>query len=478
VSEPRILYRFTRDLRVDDHAGLAEAAQYGELVPVLVVDRALESRVSRSAGRASFACASIAALDRALTQRGARLVVRRGAAGSALRSIARATGACGVAWSASYDAPGMREDQRLRSELEESGLRALVVHDAPAIAPEETEAARTGGRDGYRAFVPYFERWRTCTPASYDVPLLVRFALTDLHSERLPEPLDFGCTQSAHGDHGPGAAEVLERFLRERAGQYALAVNTPGDDGTSRLSAHLSFGTISARRVVRATKECLEDPFLLAEERASLRLFLRSLAMRDFFLQLAYTHPETSEQPLQERMRGFSFARTGAALDAWRAGRTGFPLVDAGIAQLHRTGWMHPRVRAVAASFLCFDLGFDWRVGRDEWDRWLVEDEPALASGNWQWVAGVGADMAQYPRIYNPEKQRRRLDPQGRYLRQWLPEFEQAAAGAMRVNRHGHGQLPLPLFQTSYPDPVVDHDARARAFLQRYRAFMSGSAHA
>ncbi len=145
-----------------------------------------------------------------------------------------------------------------------------------------------------------------------------------------------------------------------------------------------------------------------------MRLFLRALAHRDFFLQLSWFHPQTRNEPLQEKMRGFTSERSHPALDAWRAGTTGYPLVDAGIRQLHATGWMHPHVRAVAASWLCFDLGVDWRVGRDEWDRWLIEDDPALATGNWQWIAGVGADMAQYPRIYNPERQRRRYDPGGR----------------------------------------------------------------
>ncbi len=122
-------------------------------------------------------------------------------------------------------------------------------------------------------------------------------------------------------------------------------------------------------------------------------------------------------------MRGFAFARSHPALDAWRSGRTGFPLVDAGIRELRATGWMHPRLRAIAASFLCFDLGVDWRVGRDDWDRYLIEDAPALAVGNWQWIAGVGADLAAYPRIYNPLKQARRFDPAAQYVRRWIPEL-------------------------------------------------------
>ena len=173
-------------------------------------------------------------------------------------------------------------------------------------------------------------------------------------------------------------------------------------------------------------------------------------------------------------MRAFGFAHSHPALDAWREGRTGYPLVDAGMRELRATGWMHPRVRSVAASFLCFDLGVDWRVGRDAWDAELVEDDPALSTGNWQWAAGVGADLAQFPRIYNPRKQARAFDPAGTYVRRWIPELAgapnaelfDAAAQARRR------QLTLPLFGDSqYPAPVVDHEPVAREFLARYAAF-------
>lgn len=467
------LYRFTRDLRLDDHAGLAQAAAYGEVVPVLVIDRALETRMASSPRRAAFFCASVAALADALNERGSRLIVRRGAPGPALKHLARAVGASGVAWSASYDESSMRSDVRLQSELEEAGLRAIVVHDAAAIAPDEVTATRTNVTSGYRAFAPYFELWRTMPVASHHVPLLVRFAKSDLQSQALPHATEFGTSEREAQGGSAAAAATLARFLGESAVQYAVAVNVPSDDRTSHLSAHLSFGTISARDVVRATVLRLEDPFLLTEERASLRLFLRSLALRDFFLQLAHFHPQTHEQPLQDRMKRFERPRTHAALDAWRAGRTGFPLVDAGIRQLHATGWMHPHVRAVAASFLCFDLGVDWRVGRDEWERWLVEDDPALAGGNWQWIAGVGADMAQFPRIYNPEKQRRRFDPAGAYVKRWIPELAHVPLGALRAS---DGQLALPLFGADrYVAPVVDHTAAARAYLAQYRTFVDAS---
>ena len=222
---------------------------------------------------------------------------------------------------------------------------------------------------------------------------------------------------------------------------------------------------------MRATCERSADPFLLVEERTSLKLFLRSLAQRDFFLQLGWYTESLAEEPLQAKMRGFAFARTHRQLDAWRSGRTGYPLIDAGIRELRATGWMHPRVRAIAASFLCFDLGVDWRVGRDEWDRYLTEDDPALAAGNWQWIAGVGADLAAYPRIYNPLKQARRFDPAAAYVRRWIPELANLSDAAILDPEAGRRapQLELPLFgQQSYPVPVLDHEAAARAFLERY----------
>jgi deoxyribodipyrimidine photo-lyase len=226
--------------------------------------------------------------------------------------------------------------------------------------------------------------------------------------------------------------------------------------------------------VLRAVLLRCEDPFLLSEERLSLRLFLRSLAMRDFFLQLGFYCGPFDDEALQPKMRGFTFARSHPALDRWRGGKTGFPLVDAGVRQLHETGWMHPHVRSVVASFLCFDLGVDWRIGRDEWERWLIEDDPVLANGNWQWIAGVGADMAQFPRIYNPEKQRRRYDPSGAYVKRWVPELAQVPMSAWGGGAHNDEQPMLPLFsRDAYPAPVVDHGREARAFLERYNAFVT-----
>ncbi|MDP9025555.1 MAG: DNA photolyase family protein [Candidatus Eremiobacteraeota bacterium] len=465
MTPERVIYRFRYDLRLADHAGLAQAAASGDIVPVVVLDHLLEQRLARSSRRAAFFSACVASLDASLREHGSRLIVRRGSAGTVLKNIARASGAKSVFWAASYDASTMQSDERLQSDLEEAGLRATVVHDAPAIAPEETASAREDG-SGYRAFAPYFETWRTLAVSSYEAPLLLRFSHTDLQSEPLPDAA--GSRESDAGERG--ALTTLKHFLEGAAVTYATGMNAPADHGTSRMSAHLSFGSISARSIVRAVVERSEDPFLLAEERSSLRLYVRSIAMRDFFLQLGWYAPHTHDRPLQEKMRYFSTSRTHPALEQWREGKTGYPLVDAGIRQLHQTGWMHPHVRAVAASFLCFDLGVDWRVGRDEWERWLIEDAPALATGNWQWIAGVGADMAQFPRIYNPHKQRRRFDPDGTYVRRYVTELAHVPTGAWQTSRSSSPQLVLPLFaDDGYPQPVVNHEQAAGDYLQRYR---------
>jgi deoxyribodipyrimidine photo-lyase len=474
MADGPFIYRFGKDLRLDDHAGLAAAAARGAVLPLLAMDAAMEVRLRASPRRAAFYCAAVRALDAELRERGSRLIVRRASAQEAVLRLARDTGAAGAAWSASYDDAGMRQDASLHEALEGEGLRAVVVHDAPAVAPEQSAEARSAEGSGYRAFAPYFEVWRELPIASHESPLLLRFAGAELDGEALPEPREFGAGDAPGAAGSAAARRRFATFLRQRAPQYAIDANVPSEDGTSGLSAHLSFGTISARSIALAVRERLADPFSVSEQRLSLRLFLRALAHRDFFLQLSWFNPQTHDEPLQAKMRGFRWSESHPALDAWRAGATGYPLVDAGIRQLRRTGWMHPHVRAVAASMLCFDLGVDWRVGRAEWDKLLVEDDPAIATGNWQWIAGVGADMAQYPRIYNPERQLRRYDPAGLYVRRWIDELREVPLEAWQPRANSSDQLRLALFADGeYPPPAIDHAVAARAFLRRYREFVS-----
>ena len=467
------VYCFSVDLRLDDHAGIAAAAAYGEVLPALVIDEVLAGRLRASPRRAAYFCGAVRALADELQERGSGLIVRRGDREQCLRDIVAETNAAGAAWSASYDAEGIAADSRAAEGLEVRGYIASIVHDAPAIAPEEIDGAR-GGSAGYRAFAPYLERWSALPMASYEQPLLLRFSAVSTEDATLPQPSEFGSTL-AIWERSSGAARTrFDRFLASQAGRYAIAGSIPSESGTSQIGADLSFGTISARYVVGRMREALGDQFAMAEQRLSYRLFLRELARRDFFLQLSWHHPKTHDEALQEKMRGFNAERNDDAVEAWCAGRTGYPLIDAGMRQLEATGWMHPQVRAVVASFLCFDLGVDWRIGRAHWNGLLIEDGPALATGNWQWIAGVGADMAQFPRIYNPERQRRRCDPAGEYVRRWIPELRHVPAQSWYGTQRDSDQIALPLFdENPYPAPIVSHTEAARRFLSRYRDFVS-----
>ncbi|GAC1563843.1 MAG: deoxyribodipyrimidine photo-lyase [Vulcanimicrobiaceae bacterium] len=458
-------------MRLADHAGLTEASRRGDVVPALLCadDDAMRASNVR---RASYASGAVAALARDLRARGTQLVCRRGPLVPTALALAREAGAATVTWSARYDAAAMREDAALRDALEGAGLAVVAVHDAPAVAPQATAARRPDGGRGYRAFAPYATVWAQC--ARLETSDRIAFATHDLRGDPLPD--DDGDAQGESSDPAVALA-AFDRYLAAPILAYPIASTIPASEPTARVSAALSFGVLSARTLLARVEARALDPFLLTEEKYALATFVRALARRDFFLQLGWFFDDEPDRALQPRMREFPFATDHPALAAWRAGTTGLPLVDAGMRQLAATGWMHPRVRLVAASFCCFDLGIDWRVGRDLWDAALVEDDGALASGNWQWVAGVGADLAQFPRIYNPRKQLRSLDPAGTYVRRWIPELAQTSdADLFDRTPDLRPQLPLGLYaDATYPAPVVDHDVAARAFLARYVAFIAAN---
>jgi deoxyribodipyrimidine photo-lyase len=298
------LYCFSVDLRLDDHAGIASAAVHGEVLPVLIIDEPLAMRLRASPRRASYFCGAVSALASELQELGSGLIVRRGERDACLSELAAQTNAAGAAWSASYDAAGIAADRRAQETLQARGHSAEIVHDAPAIAPDEIDGAR-GGSTGYRAFAPYLERWATQQAPSYEQPLLSRFSEVRSDVATLPQPREFGSTLAPAECGSVAARARLDRFLTQHAGRYAISGPMPSEDGTSHLGADLSFGTISARKIVRLVRDAINNPFAIAEQRLAYRLFLRELARRDFFLQLWWHHPETQDEALQEKMRGF-----------------------------------------------------------------------------------------------------------------------------------------------------------------------------
>jgi deoxyribodipyrimidine photo-lyase len=403
---------FTRDLRVHDHPGLARAAREARrVVPLFVLDPAiLGSAFGSALNRRGFLAESLADLDRSLRSLGSRLVVRRG---GTVEEVMRLQ----------PDAVFLAEDASARAQERERRLAERVdlrLHAANTVVP--LDDLRT-----YKVFTPYHRAWSAVPLRAVDEPP----GLTDhgVDGDPLPEPPAGRSPEAAPGGETAGR-QALERWLPQVADYDS---NDLGRD-TSRLSPYLHFGCVSPL-------ECV------VRGRAG-AAWVRQVCWRDFYAQLLRAFPETSREDLYER----PYARGGAgpAFDAWRDGRTGYPLVDAGMRQLAREGWMHNRVRLVVASFLVKDLGVDWRHGADHFEQLLLDGDVASNRGNWQWVAGSGVDHTQGGRMFNPTLQASRHDPDGDYVRRYVPEL--AHVEGRRIHE------PWKLGGVDgYPEPIVDH---------------------
>lgn len=448
TDTPPLLLWFRDDLRLADNPAVAAAAASGRpVIPVHV----RETVAGRPLGGAAnwWRHHSLAALAADLAGRGSRLILRDGGV-DALIALARETGADRVVVGRRPDPAGQADEGRLAA----AGL-AVEPHDGHLLCPPGH--LTTGGGRPYRVFTPFWKALRRHyrPPA----PLAAPARLTPPGDWPAGDRLDaWGLCPSAPDWAGglratwtPGAAAARDRlaaFIDTGLAFYADARDRPDRDITSRLSPHLRFGELSPHQVWRSVQTAADgDPALAPGAEA----FLRELAWRDFAWHMLNQAPDLATRPLRPEFADFPWRRDDAALAAWQAGRTGYPLVDAGMRQLWQTGWMPNRVRMVAASFLVKDLLIPWQLGEAWfWDT-LVDADPANNPAGWQWVAGCGIDAAPYFRVFNPESQGRKFDPDGAYVRTWLPERADAD------DPHAVGGL-------FNPPPIVDHGrARARA---------------
>jgi deoxyribodipyrimidine photolyase len=422
----RAVVLFTRDLRVHDNPALAAAARdAAEVVPLFVLDPAILDRpYGSSPNRRRFLAESLADLGASLRRLGSCLVVRRG---DPVAEIARL----------GPDAVYAAEDG---SGYAQARAQRLADRFDLRLTPSTT-AVGLGDLKTYRVFTPYFRAWSEVPlRAVEDVP---RLAPHGVEPGELPalEPSD--APAPAAGGEQAGRAR-LEWWVAEGLPRYGAARG--GDDlaadHTSRLSPYLHFGCVSAL-------ECV----LRARASAGGSDWIRELCWRDFYLQLLHAFPETSRADLYDR--AYARGDAGPAFDAWREGRTGYPLVDAGMRQLAREGWMHNRARLVTASFLVKDLGVDWRHGAAWFEQLLLDGDVASNRGNWKWVAGTGVDHTQGGRMFNPTLQAKRRDPRGDYVRRYVPELTHLDAG------HIHEPWKVGGVD-GYPSPIVDHAEVAR----------------
>jgi deoxyribodipyrimidine photo-lyase len=464
---------FRRDLRLADNPALAAALRAGH-VPVPVYLHSPDEDAPWAPGAASRAWLhrSLQALDADLRARGSRLVIRRGDSLAELEKLIAETKAEALHWNRLYEPAAIARDSRIKAGLKSRGLH-VESHAASLLAEPWTVAGGSGAP--YRVFTPFWKTLRprlaagpaTSAPAALPAlpPLLAGLDVDDLALlPRAPEPRwDSGF--DAHWQPGEaGAQALLEAFTDGALRGYAGQRDLPDRVGTSRLSPHLHFGEISPRQLV--------DTLLGGDWPAALEpdieKYLGELGWREFNHHLLFHFPQAADADLNPRFAGFRWARPERArIDAWRHGRTGIPFVDAGMRELWATGWMHGRVRMIAASFLCKNLRIHWRHGaRWFWDT-LVDADLANNSLGWQWTAGTGTDAAPYFRVFNPATQARRFDPTGRYLRRWLPELAALPDDALAAPwEHPDVRRLAP----DYPAPIVDLARSREAALAAYSA--------
>ena len=455
-----VLWWLRRDLRLADNDALAAALAGGRrVVPVFVLDPALLDGPASSPRRTAFLLGGLRALDADLRARGSRLVLRRGRPSEALTQLVAETGATAIFAEEDHSpyATGRDDDVARRLPMRFAG--------SSAVRPPGTVLKADGAP--YTVFTPFSRAWlaqalpgpsdlRPAPAALPDPGDVAGLPLPD--APALPPAVPFA----------PGEAEAQRRLQCFRDGPlrgYDEARDRLDLEGTSRLSPYLRFGMLAPRAAVVAALSAAGEP--------GAARWLNELLWRDFYIHILAHFPAVARQSFRPATRPIAWRNDAAEFDAWRAGQTGYPVVDAAMRQLAESGWLHNRARMIVASFLVKDLLIDWRWGERWFMRQLVDGDPAANNGGWQWAAGTGTDAAPYFRVFNPVTQGRKFDPDGSYVRRWLPELAAVPTPAI----HAPWQMSAAqqraagcLLGRDYPYPIVDHALARERALAAYRA--------
>jgi len=470
MADPQpLIHWFRQDLRLGDHPALSAAVASGSpVIPLYILDDETPGRWAPGGASRWWLYHSLEVLQESLAKLGAPLVLRRGRALDVLLELVRETDAKSVCWTRCYEPHAAALEAKLAFELEAEGVEWRRFGGSLLYEPE---AVSTTDDRPYRVFTPF---WRACRGLSQpkvpvSAPKRIEAVSNPPRSERLadwgllPTPDWAGGLRSCWTPGERGAQSALERFLEDALGDYAGSRDRPDRRGTSRLSPHLHHGEISPRQCWHAVQSWIGAGGSAKDGEA----FMRELFWREFSYHLLHHFPSLPDSPFRDEFEEFAWHSDRWALEPWQGGRTGFPIVDAAMRELWHTGWMHNRARMVVASFLVKDLLIPWQEGEAWfWDT-LVDADLANNAASWQWVAGCGADAAPYFRVFNPVLQGRKFDPEGHYVRQWLPAL--AALPAEHI--HAPWEAPASVLDDAdvrlgdtYPQPIVDHrEARKRA---------------
>jgi deoxyribodipyrimidine photo-lyase len=457
---------FRNDLRLSDNPALVAAVESGRAVlPVFVLDEETDGIRPRGAASRWWLHHSLHALDESLRKLGSRLVLRRGPAEKKIADLVSQSEAQAVYWNRLYDQGSRDRDDRLKTALARRGVTVETFKANLLFEPEEIS---TQGGNPFKVFTPFWRACRKLPPPDKPLPAPKRLlapdnrpksdALTAWHL--LPTAPDWaGGLRETWTPGEKSAKAALANFLDDTLEDYRRTHDLPAVEGTSRLSPHLAFGEISPRQIWRAATTT-------HGQSAATEKFLSEIGWREFSYHLLLHFGDMSQRSFRPEFNAFPWMTDRKALDAWRHGRTGYPIVDAGMRELWRTGWMHNRVRMVTASFLTKDLLIDWRHGeRWFWDT-LVDADIANNATNWQWVAGSGADASPYFRVFNPVLQGEKFDPEGEYVRRWVPELGPLPDKTV----HKPWTASEPPSADIYPERAVEHGAARDRALTAFRS--------
>jgi deoxyribodipyrimidine photo-lyase len=472
---------FRRDLRPHDHAALYHALRAARRVYcAFVFDRAILDPLLAQGlvrdRRVEFILHAVRELAQALNDRGGALIVRHGFAAEEIVRLADELRVDAVFANHDYEPEAIARDQQVDAALAAAGRRLLTFKDQVIFDRDELV---TGAGNPFSVFTPYRNAWlRKLTPfhvKSYPVERHAAALARPERSEPIPSLAKLGFSITNVGSlrlatGAVGAARVFDEF-KERIGDYDRLRDFPARNGPSYLSVHLRFGTVSIRALAAFAVERAAAGSRGAE------VWLSELIWRDFFQQVLFHHPHVAARAFRPEYDRIRWNDDPERFAAWCEGRTGYPLVDAAMAQLNGTGFMHNRLRMVVASFLIKDLGIDWRRGERYFAHCLNDFDLAANNGNWQWAASSGCDAQPYFRIFNPVAQSERFDPDGAFIRRYLPQL----AGFTDREIHAPWCVPIARQRTAgcvigidYPAPLVDHATARRQTLDRYAVVRRG----
>lgn len=477
MTHAPVLLWVRRELRLADHPALVTAAASKRpVIPVFVLDDEAPARWAMGAASRWWLGNSLGRFAQALDGLGSRLIIRRGRTEDVLAQLAGETGAASVYMTRAYEPWARRLETRLKSKLQGAGIELKRFAGGLLFEPEMI-ATQQGG--SFRVYSPFARacfaapppRTPLAPPSSLMTPDAWPKSLSIDSLMLLPTKPDWaGGMRNAWMPGEDGAIRRLEEFLAGPVGRYHEHRDRPDLPATSRLSPHLHFGEISAATCWHVADGAARSG---SAGQKGVEKFLREVLWREFSYHLLYHHEDLPEQPFRPEFEAFPWRDDASGLEAWQKGQTGYPIVDAGMRELWATGWMHNRVRMVVASFLIKDLLVPWQQGEAWfWDT-LVDADLANNAASWQWVAGSGADAAPYFRVFNPTTQGTKFDPDGAYVRKWVPELARLPADLI----HKPHEAPAAALREAgvtlgkdYPQPIVDHKAARERALAAFAA--------